>query len=64
MPVPPIIEHLDIFEDVLLRFFTGHVVPMVQKLALERPEETLDTDVVPAVVSAAHAWRRHTGQDH
>ena len=51
----PIIEHLDIFEDVLRRGFTGRVVPMVYEFTLECPEETLDTGIVPAVACAAHA---------
>src|SRR5438309_12045534 len=52
---PPILEHLDVLEDVLFRFFTGRVVPMVHELALECPKEAFDTGVVPAVSCAAHA---------
>ena len=38
VPTPPIIEHLDIFEDVLCRFSPGLVVLMVHELALEYAE--------------------------
>ena len=55
MTTPPIVEHLDVLEDVLCRFLTGRVVPMVHELALECPEEAFDTGVVPAVAGAAHA---------
>ena len=30
---PPIVEHLDVFEDVLCRFAPGRVVPMIHELA-------------------------------
>ncbi len=55
VPTPPIVESLDVLEDVRCRFFTGRVVPMVHALARECPEETFDTGVVPAVACAAHA---------
>jgi hypothetical protein len=51
----PIIEHLDILEDVLCRFFTGRLVPMVHEFTLERPEEALHAGVVPAVPPPRHA---------
>jgi hypothetical protein len=51
----PIIEHLDVFEDVLRRFISCGVVPMIDQFTLERPEETFDAGVVPAVALAAHA---------
>ena len=51
----PIIEHLDIFEDVLCRVFTGRVVPMVHELARECAEKTFNTGIVPAVTFTAHA---------
>jgi hypothetical protein len=51
----PIVEHLDVFEDVLLGFLSCGVVPMLDELALECSEETLDTGVVPTVPFAAHA---------
>jgi hypothetical protein len=51
----PIIEHLDVFEDVLRRFTSCGVVPMIDQFTLERPEETFDAGVVPAVALAAHA---------
>ena len=55
MTALPIIEHLNVLEDVLCRVFTGCVVPMVYELALECPEEAFDTGVVPAVACATHA---------
>ena len=55
MPALPIIEYLDVFEDVLGRLFAGRVAPMVHELALEGPEEALGTGVVPAVAFTAHA---------
>lgn len=57
MTALPIIEYLDIFKDVLCRFFTGCVVPMVDKLAHQCPEEVLRTGLVPTVPLAAHAGR-------
>ena len=57
MTALPIIEHLDVLEDVLCRFFTGRVVPMVHELALECPEEAFDTGVVPAVPLRLTCWR-------
>ena len=54
MPARPIREHLDIFEDVLRRGFTGRVVPMVYEFTRERPEEALHPGVVPAITVAAH----------
>ena len=51
----PIVEHLDVFEDVLRRFIPCGAVPMIDELALERSEETFDAGVVPAVALAAHA---------
>ena len=55
MAALPIIEHLDVFEDVLGRLFAGRVAPMVHQLALEGPEKTFDTGVVPAITFATHA---------
>ncbi len=43
-----IIEHLDVFEDVLLRFVSRGGVPMIDQLTLERPEETFDAGIVPS----------------
>lgn len=51
----PIIEHLDVFEDVLCRLFTGCVASMIAELALEGSEKAFDTGVVPTVPLAAHA---------
>ena len=39
MTAPPIIEHLDVLEDVLCRVFTGRVVPMVYEFALSVPKK-------------------------
>ena len=51
----PIIEHLDLLKDVLCRLFARAVLAMVDELALERPEEALDTRVVPAVPPSRHS---------
>ena len=64
VPARPIIKHLNVFEDVLCRVFTGRVVPMVHELALERPEETFDAGVVPAVAFSAHARRDAVRGEH
>jgi hypothetical protein len=64
VPAPPIIEQLDKFEDVLCRFFTARVVPMVHELALECAEKTFDTGIVPAVTFAAHAGSHAVGGEH
>ena len=53
----PIIEYLDILKDVLCRLAPRRVLPMVHELALQRPEETFNTGVVPAIAFAAHAGR-------
>jgi hypothetical protein len=52
---PPIVEHLDVLDDVLFCFVPSCVEPMVHELALECPENALDTGIVPAVACAAHA---------
>ena len=54
-PALPIIKHLNVFEDVLCRVFTGRVVLMVHELALECPKEAFDTGVVPTVAVTTHA---------
>ena len=51
----PIIEHLNVLEDILSRGVTCFVVPMVHELALECPEEAFDTGVVPTVAFTTHA---------
>ncbi len=53
----PIVEHLDVFEDVLFRFRSYGIVPMVHKFPLQCSEEALDTGVVSAIAGAAHAGR-------
>ncbi len=55
MPSRSIIKHFDVLKDILLGFVAGGVVPMIDQLTLERPEETLDAGIVPAVPLAAHA---------
>lgn len=53
----PIVEHLDVFEDVLFRFHSYGIVPMVHEFPLQCSEEALDTGVVSAIAGAAHAGR-------
>ena len=55
MTALPVIELLNVLEDVLSRVFTGRVVPMVHELARKCPEEAFDTGIVPAVDLSAHA---------
>ena len=55
MTPPPIVEHLNVLEDILCRFVPSGVAPMVYELAFECPEKTFDTYIVPAVARAAHA---------
>ena len=52
---PPSVEHLDVLEDILFRFFTGRIVPMVHERARECPEKAFHAGVVPEVAGAAHA---------
>jgi len=51
----PIVEDLDVFEDVLLGFVSGDILSLMYQLTLERSEETFDARVVPAVAFTAHA---------
>ena len=53
MPALPIREYLDVLEEVLSRIFTGRIVPMVDELALECPEEAFGIGIVPAVAFTA-----------
>lgn len=55
VPSLPIVEHLNVFEDILRGFVTGRVMPMIDQFTLECSEETLDSGVVPVVASATHA---------
>ena len=55
MPARPVIEHLDVLEDILPCGVTNRVVPMVHELTLECPEEAFNPGVVPAVAVATHA---------
>jgi hypothetical protein len=50
-PALPIIESLNVLEDISFLVFIGSVVPMIGEFTLERPEEALLTGVVPAVPS-------------
>lgn len=51
----PIVEHLDVFEDVSFGLVSGGIAPMVYEFLLERPKETFNAYVVPTVAFAAHA---------
>ncbi len=51
----PIVEHLDVLEDVLCCLFVRTVPAMINALALQCAEAALDTGVVPTVTGAAHA---------
>jgi len=55
VPSLPIVEHLDVFEDILFGFVSCGVVPMIDELTLEGSEKAFDTGVVPTVPLAAHA---------
>ncbi len=55
MPSLPIIEHLDVVEDVLSRFVSRGVVLMIDQLTLECAKETFHAGVIPAVTFATHA---------
>ena len=55
MPTRPIVDHLDVFEDVLFCFRSYGVVPMAHEFPLQCSEEALDTGVIPAIAAAAHA---------
>ena len=57
VPTRPIVEHLEVFGDVLLGFVSGGRVPMVHKFPFERLEEAFDAGVVPASGCAAPAGR-------
>ena len=52
------IEHLDVFKDILPCLFTGHIAPMVHQLTLECPEEAFDTGIVSAMTCATHAGNK------
>ncbi len=40
----PIVEYLDVFEDVLLGFVSCGIVPIVHEFLLELPEEVFDVE--------------------
>lgn len=50
-----IVEHLDVFEDVLRRIFMGCVAPLIDELARESPKKAFNAGVVPTVSLVAHA---------
>src|SRR5712692_480252 len=50
----PIVEHFDVLEDFLPRFFTREVTPMMDQFLLECAEEALHAGVVPTVALATH----------
>ena len=54
MTVRPVIEHIDVLEDILPCGVTSHVGPMVHELTLECSEEAFDSGVVAAVAVATH----------
>ncbi len=51
----PIREHFDVLKDVLCRFGPCAVLTMLDALALQCAEETLDTGIVPTVPPTRHA---------
>lgn len=55
-----IIEHLDVFNDILSRVVLGGVVPMVDQLTRECPEEAFDPGIVPAIAVATPAGKKKT----
>lgn len=54
-------ERLDVFEEVLLRFVLCGVAPMIDPLALQRPEEAFDAGGVPTMTVTTHASRDAVG---
>lgn len=53
MTTVPIVEHFDPFEHILSCFLPRAGMPVMHELLFQRPEEALDTGVVPAVTLAA-----------
>ena len=51
----PIVEHLDVFEDVLCGLFARPVPAMIHEFALQGAEEALDTGIVSTSAGGAHA---------
>jgi hypothetical protein len=52
VPTLPIVEHLDVFEDVLLGFLSDDILSLVYQLTFERPEEAFNARVVTAIAFA------------
>jgi hypothetical protein len=57
----PIVEQLDVHEDVLFHFFKRAVLAMGGQLALERAEEIFDAGVVTTVPPARYAHQDAVG---
>ena len=55
MPTQPILEHFDVLKDVPRRLISCAVLTMIEELALQGAEETLDTGMVPTVSPSRHA---------
>lgn len=53
MTTVPTVEHFDPFEHILSCFLPRAGMPVMHELLFQRPEEALDTGVVPAVTLAA-----------
>jgi hypothetical protein len=64
VPTHPIVELLDVFENILLGFISCGIVLMVHEFTLERPKEAFDAGVVPAVACAAHPGRNSVRGKH
>lgn len=53
----PIVEHLDILEQVLDRFFACRIACAMDPFVLETVEEAFGRSIVPEVALAAHRAR-------
>lgn len=53
----PVIEHLDVIEDLCTSFFSAGEAPMMNEFVLQIAEEAFDHGVVVTVPFAAHADR-------
>ena len=58
MSAQPIIEHFDVFNDVLCCLVPCAVLAMIDELALQSPEEALHAGVVPTASPPGHAGVR------
>ena len=57
VPAQPIVEHLDVLEDILFGVVPRSILAMVDELTLERAEEAFGTGVVSAMAPARQADR-------